>query len=124
MPVHSLFLSKLKPDQRRELVDRLHVRQSGVCFLCEQTIDLDLQRDSLEIDHIIPIASDGKDEENNFALTHVKGDPADPQSRTGVRCTPDSFQTFRRSTPVPSKGTLHLAVLTKYPLLQQPQGLS
>jgi len=40
MPVHSLFLSRLKPDQRRELVDRLHVRQSGACFLCEQTIDL------------------------------------------------------------------------------------
>ncbi len=36
---------------------------------------------------------------------------ADPQSRIGVRCTPDSFQTFRRSTPVPSKSTLHLAVL-------------
>jgi hypothetical protein len=31
---------------------------------------------------------------------------ADPQSRIGVRCTPDSFQTFRRSPPVPSKGTL------------------
>lgn len=70
MPVHSLFLSKLKPDQRRELVNRLHVRQNGVCFICEKPIDLDLQRDALEIDHIIPIAADGKDEENNFALTH------------------------------------------------------
>lgn len=70
MPVHSLFLSKLKPDQRRELVNRLHVRQNGVCFICEKPIDLDLQRDALEIDHVIPIAADGKDEENNFALTH------------------------------------------------------
>ena len=70
MPAHSLFLSKLKADQRRELVERLHVRQNGVCFICEKPIDLDLQRDAIEIDHIIPIAADGKDEENNFALTH------------------------------------------------------
>lgn len=43
-------------------------RQSRVCFICEEPIDLVLQGDALEIDHIIPIASDGKDEENNFAL--------------------------------------------------------
>jgi hypothetical protein len=70
MPVHSLFLSKLDPAQRKELIERLHSQQNGVCFLCEHVLDLNLQRDSLEVDHIIPIASDGKDEENNFALTH------------------------------------------------------
>ncbi len=70
MAVHSLFLSKLSTAGRQELTERLHSRQNGVCFLCEQIIDLKLQRDALEIDHIIPIASDGKDEENNFALTH------------------------------------------------------
>ena len=70
MGVHSLFLSKLRPEQRRELEDRLHRRQNKVCFICEGPIDLVLQADDLEIDHIIPIASGGKDEENNFALTH------------------------------------------------------
>jgi HNH endonuclease len=70
MAVHSLFLAKLKPDQRRELEDRLWKRQNGVCFIDERPIDLELQRSDLEIDHIIPIASEGKDEENNFALTH------------------------------------------------------
>ena len=70
MAVHSLFLSRLKPEQRRELEDRLWERQHGVCFICEETIDLALQRPDLEIDHVIPIASEGKDEENNFALTH------------------------------------------------------
>jgi 5-methylcytosine-specific restriction endonuclease McrA len=68
MAVHSLFLSKLNPVQRQELVDRLHSRQNGVCFLCELAIDLNLQRDALEIDHIVPIAYNGKDEENNFAM--------------------------------------------------------
>jgi len=72
MPVHSLFLAKLRPDQRSELEIRLNSRQSGVCFLCEHPIDLDLQHGALEVDHIVPIASDGKDEENNFALTHER----------------------------------------------------
>jgi hypothetical protein len=70
MAVHSLFLSKLKPEQRRDLEDRLYARQNGICFICEDPIDLDLQRKDLEIDHIVPIAIEGKDEENNFALTH------------------------------------------------------
>ena len=56
MAVHSLFLSRLKPDQRRELEDRLNKRQNEVCFICEEPIDLGLQRNDLEIDHIIPIA--------------------------------------------------------------------
>src|SRR5882672_4795335 len=70
MPVHSIYLSKLSGDQKEDLNRRLLERQNGVCFICEEPIDLTLQRDALEIDHIIPIASDGKDEENNFALTH------------------------------------------------------
>ncbi len=70
MAVHSLFLSKLKPEDRLELEDRLYARQDRVCFICENPIDLDLQRSNLEIDHVIPIANEGKDEENNFALTH------------------------------------------------------
>jgi HNH endonuclease len=70
MAVHSLYLSKLNPEQRRDLEDRLYERQNHVCFICEDLIDLELQREKLEIDHIIPIANEGKDEENNFALTH------------------------------------------------------
>ncbi len=70
MPAHSLFLSRLKPEQRRELENRLFARQNEVCFICDDAIDLELQRKTLEIDHIIPIAVEGKDDENNFALVH------------------------------------------------------
>ena len=70
MPAHSLFLAKLKSEERLDLERRLLSRQSGVCFICEDSIDLKLHGDSLEIDHIIPIAVGGKDDENNFALTH------------------------------------------------------
>ena len=70
MAAHSLFLSKLKPaQQRQKLQQRLFARQGSVCFLCEEPIDADLQRDMLEVDHIVPVASGGKDEENNLALT-------------------------------------------------------
>lgn len=41
MAAHSLFLSKLKPEQRRELEDRLYSRQNGMCFICEDPIDLE-----------------------------------------------------------------------------------
>ena len=68
MPVHSLFLSKLKHVEREELEKRLLDRQSGVCFICEESIDQALHE--VEIDHVVPIAADGKDNENNFALTH------------------------------------------------------
>ena len=50
------------------LEQRLLDRQSGVCFICEGKIDLALH--DVEIDHVIPIAADGKDSENNFAVTH------------------------------------------------------
>ena len=70
MPVHSLYLSRLSSEQREDLQRRLLERQNAVCFICEEPINLVLQRATLEIDHIIPIASRGKDEENNFALTH------------------------------------------------------
>lgn len=70
MAMHSLFLARLKPADRQELIRRLYARQGRVCFICQEVLDLDLQADVLEVDHIIPIAGGGKDEENNFAVTH------------------------------------------------------
>ena len=74
MPVHSLYLSRLSSEQREELKMRLFDRQSRVCFICEKSIHPDLQRDTLEIDHIIPIAGGGKDEERmNMARQVASG---------------------------------------------------
>jgi len=69
--VSSLFLSRLGPEERRELVARLHETQLGTCFICEQPIDLEIQRDSLDIDHIEPLSAGGKDDEANLAITHA-----------------------------------------------------
>lgn len=70
MPVHSPFLASLDKLQRTELERRLLDRQSGNCFICDEPIDLVLHQGQLDIDHIIPLAQQGADEENNFALTH------------------------------------------------------
>ena len=70
MPAHSPFLASLDKLQKTELERRLLDRQSGNCFICDEQIDLVLHQGQLDIDHIIPLAQQGADGENNFALTH------------------------------------------------------
>lgn len=57
-------------EDRSALEKRLWERQSRKCFICDEAIDPVLHQDQLEIDHIIPRADNGPDEENNYALVH------------------------------------------------------
>jgi hypothetical protein len=66
--MHSAFISKLSDKEYRDLTKKLYDIQSGKCFICGQDINLELQETN--IDHIIPLNTGGKDNENNFALTH------------------------------------------------------
>ncbi len=66
----SLYLSSLSPDARKELTERLHAIQGGNCFICEEPIDLEIQANAIDIDHVQPLAVGGKDAEENFALAH------------------------------------------------------
>jgi hypothetical protein len=54
-------------DNRIQLIAKLFQMQAGLCFIGEE--QLDLTKDKLEIDHIIPRAKGGKDDENNYAVT-------------------------------------------------------
>ena len=66
---HSLFLSKLTAQKREELIVRLWNCQKGKCYISGKDIDLDLHKNVIDIDHIIPLTNGGKDDENNMALT-------------------------------------------------------
>lgn len=54
--------------ERETLAATLGQIQGGRCFICEQPLDLELQE--WDIDHIIPRAKGGKDDQNNFAIVH------------------------------------------------------
>ena len=69
MATHSKYLAGL--EDRTALEGRLLERQSGKCFICDNTIDPVLHQDQLDIDHIVPLAEQGADDEHNFALTHA-----------------------------------------------------
>jgi hypothetical protein len=67
----SLYLGRLKADGRQSLIKELHATQHGNCFICEQVIDLAIHKDTLDIDHVVPLNDRGKDDPINFALTHA-----------------------------------------------------
>ena len=67
----SNYLSSLNGEARTKLEQRLYARQSGKCFICNDPIDLVLHKGQLDVDHIDPLAKDGLDSENNFAITHA-----------------------------------------------------
>ena len=66
--VNSKYLDLLSSEDKQGLIKQLWEIQTDKCFICEKAIDLDVQ--TVNIDHIRPLANGGKDEPSNFALAH------------------------------------------------------
>lgn len=64
----SFGLRALSGPERDQVVQELWQAQNGKCFISEKPIDLELQRGSLDIDHVIPTRDGGKDDISNWAL--------------------------------------------------------
>lgn len=58
----------MEQKENKKLLDTLLQEQNYKCFICQKPLDPSI--DKIDIDHIIPRAKGGKDNENNFAATH------------------------------------------------------
>ncbi len=67
----SEYLSQLSASERFDLEKTLHAAQPGHCFICEEPIDYEIQRAHLDVDHVQPLADQGKDDTSNLALAHA-----------------------------------------------------
>ena len=68
--MRSIYLNRLSSEDRQRLIKTLLSSQSGNCFICAKTIDLSVHGDHIDIDHVEPTSSGGKDSHENFAVTH------------------------------------------------------
>lgn len=63
-------LDKLSEGERDQLIRRLFDQQNGICYVCISLIIL--EKDELDIDHIISLEREGPDNESNCGLTHAR----------------------------------------------------
>lgn len=97
MADRSPTLAALDKEGRTALERRLLDRQSGKCFICDETIDLLLHQGQLDIDHLIPLSEQGPDEENNFALVHASCNRSKSASDLRVARRMAEFERLQKS---------------------------
>jgi hypothetical protein len=96
----SRFLGGLNQTQRLDLEKRLWEAQNHHCYICEDEIDLVLHADSIEIDHIEPLSSGGKDDPTNFGLVHQSCNRSKQASDLRVARVLSRFEKIREKNSV------------------------
>ena len=94
--MRSQYLNSLNESQRNDLLIKLWETQKGNCFICEESIDLQLHKDNVDIDHIQPLKTGGKDNESNFALTHESCNRSKQDSNLQVARVLAKFEKLRQ----------------------------
>ena len=64
----SKYLSQLSKSEYNALTESLLKQQNHKCYICQKPID---PSQDTNIDHIVPLANNGKDKPENFAVTHA-----------------------------------------------------
>ena len=104
---HSAYLSKLQSEGKYEdLVKRLHTAQNGKCFICGEPINLDVQDENVNVDHVVPLVNGGKDEPSNFALAHEHCNKTKLDADLNVAKVLLKLENIRKSTGKKEKATL------------------
>ena len=106
----SLYLNRLNDDDRQKLQQKLFESQKSKCFICEDIIDLKLH--TLQIDHVIPLKREGKDDPSNFALVHSNCNESKQDSDLRVARVLKRFSHIRDA--VSSRGPNLSDILNRY----------
>ena len=110
----SLYLNRLSNDERQDLIKKLLTIQSGNCFICGREIDIDVHRDHIDIDHVEPIKTGGKDGPDNFAVTHDSCNRQKQASDLRVARVLSSFDKIANSIKSENRAPNLGDVLAKY----------
>lgn len=94
---NSKYLDSLSQKEYNNLTEKLLNQQNGKCFICGKDIDLDLH--ITNIDHIVPLVNNGKDEENNFGLTHENCNKSKQDADLRIARTLCTLENIKYQTP-------------------------
>lgn len=68
VPSVEVLVKKSIPVQTKNKKTRIYEASNGICYLCGEKLD----KNSFNLDHIVPISRGGKNNEANLRATHIK----------------------------------------------------